>query len=80
MGVVGGVPELHGGAGGAADLRGGAALVVAARAAEGRSVITGLKHLDRGYWHLEGALGELGAQITRSGAEEESEPSASVGR
>ncbi|BFK86638.1 UDP-N-acetylglucosamine 1-carboxyvinyltransferase [Pseudoflavonifractor gallinarum] len=78
--VVCGVPELHGAAVEAADLRGGAALVVAALAAEGRSVITGLKHLDRGYWHLEEALGELGAQITRGGAEEESEPSASVGR
>ena len=78
--VVCGVPELHGAAVEAADLRGGAALVVAALAAEGRSVITGLKHLDRGYWHLEEALGELGAQITRGGAEEESKPSALVGR
>ena len=47
--VVCGVPRLHGGAVRAADLRGGAALVVAALGAEGETVITGLHHLDRGY-------------------------------
>ena len=76
--VVCGVPALHGAAVEAADLRGGAALVVAALAAEGRSAITGLKHLDRGYWHLEEALRGLGAQITRGGEEEE--PAAPAGR
>ena len=49
----------------AADLRGGAALVVAALGAEGRSRITGLHHIDRGYWNLDRALRGLGAEIRR---------------
>ncbi|NCE63358.1 UDP-N-acetylglucosamine 1-carboxyvinyltransferase [Pseudoflavonifractor sp. 524-17] len=63
--VVCGVPRLHGAAVEAADLRGGAALVVAALAAEGESRITGLKHLDRGYWNLEESLRGLGAEVVR---------------
>ncbi|NCB62948.1 MAG: UDP-N-acetylglucosamine 1-carboxyvinyltransferase, partial [Clostridia bacterium] len=49
----------------AADLRGGAALVVAALGAEGKSEITGLSHVDRGYYDLDGTLRALGAEITR---------------
>jgi UDP-N-acetylglucosamine 1-carboxyvinyltransferase len=49
----------------AADLRGGAALVVAALAARGESQITGLRHLDRGYEKLEETLTGLGARVTR---------------
>ena len=63
--VVCGVPTLHGAAVKAADLRGGAALVVAALSAEGRSQITGLHHIDRGYWNLDQALNSLGATIQR---------------
>ena len=63
--VVCGVPLLHGAAVRAADLRGGAALVVAALGAEGRSRITGLHHIDRGYWRLEQSLRSLGAEIHR---------------
>ena len=47
------------------DLRGGAALVVAALAAEGTSQITQLHYIDRGYDHLELGLQRLGAQIQR---------------
>lgn len=47
------------------DLRGGAALVVAALGAQGESCITGLQYIDRGYANLEGDLGRLGAQIIR---------------
>ena len=47
------------------DLRGGAALVVAALAAEGTSRIGRLQHIDRGYEHLEQALSQLGARICR---------------
>ena len=47
------------------DLRGGAALVVAALAAEGTSRIAQLEHIDRGYDRLEQALSQLGAQICR---------------
>ncbi len=47
------------------DLRGGAALVVAALAAEGTSRVGELHHIDRGYDHLELALSRLGAEIYR---------------
>lgn len=65
--VVYGVPRLHGGNVKASDLRGGAALVVAALGAEGPSEITGLHHVDRGYHDLDGALRSLGAGIVRTG-------------
>ena len=49
----------------AEDLRGGAALTVAALAAEGESRVTGLSHIDRGYRRLEEDLTALGADIRR---------------
>ena len=49
----------------ASDLRGGAALVVAALGAEGITTVTGLHHIDRGYADLAGDLAALGAQIVR---------------
>lgn len=63
--VIQGVDALHGAEVEAADLRGGAALTVAALAAEGETVITGLRHLDRGYEAMEAALTELGAEVSR---------------
>ena len=63
--VVYGVSRLHGASVLASDLRGGAALVVAALGAEGKSTITGLHHIDRGYQSLEYDLQRLGADIRR---------------
>ena len=63
--VVYGVPRLHGAKVQAADLRGGAALVVAALGAEGRTAVSGVRHIDRGYQSLEGDLSALGASIRR---------------
>jgi UDP-N-acetylglucosamine 1-carboxyvinyltransferase len=63
--VVCGVPKLHGASTRCGDLRGGAALVVAALGAEGKSEITGLHHMDRGYFGLESTLTALGADIRR---------------
>lgn len=63
--VVRGVPRLEGTAVTATDLRAGAALVLAGLAAEGRTEIGGLHHLDRGYVDLEGKLRALGAHIER---------------
>ena len=63
--VVCGVPQLHGAPVEAADLRGGAALLVAALGAEGESRIGGLRHIDRGYDRIEEALSDLGASIRR---------------
>ncbi len=63
--VVNGVPTLHGAAVRACDLRGGAALVIAALAAEGRSVVYCPEHIDRGYEHIETDFALLGAKIRR---------------
>ncbi|HWP50368.1 MAG TPA: UDP-N-acetylglucosamine 1-carboxyvinyltransferase [Clostridia bacterium] len=63
--VVEGVPALHSAAVKCTDLRGGAALVIAALAANGVSALTELRHLDRGYADLEAGLRTLGAKITR---------------
>ncbi len=63
--VVQGVPRLYGTQVAATDLRGGAALVVAALAAEGETCIRELHHLDRGYAELEQSLRMLGADVVR---------------
>lgn len=47
------------------DLRAGAALVLAALAAEGRSEVLGVGHIERGYEDLEGKLTRLGARIEK---------------
>lgn len=49
----------------APDLRGGAALVLAALAAQGRSQIGGVAYLDRGYADFTEILSSLGARIYR---------------
>lgn len=63
--VVRGVKRLTGAQVTAADLRGGAALIVAALAAEGESLIEGATHLYRGYARLEERLAGVGARIAR---------------
>ncbi len=63
--LVRGVERLHGARVEAADLRGGGALAVAAVGAEGDTVLSGLRHIDRGYERLELMLGRLGAGIER---------------
>ena len=60
--VVTGRP-LHGAQVRSTDLRGGAALVVAALAAEGVSQVSGLEHIRRGYEGLEVQLSALGGKI-----------------
>ena len=49
------------------DLRAGAALVLAALAAKGRSEVLGVEHIERGYEDLEGKLTRLGARIEKKG-------------
>ncbi|HZG57525.1 MAG TPA: UDP-N-acetylglucosamine 1-carboxyvinyltransferase, partial [Paenibacillus sp.] len=49
----------------ATDLRAGAALILAALAAEGETEVTGLHHLDRGYVDIAGKLRRLGADVER---------------
>ncbi len=60
-----GVERLHGAEVTAGDLRGGAALVIAALSAEGQSTVFNLSHVDRGYADFEGKLRRLGAKIRR---------------
>jgi UDP-N-acetylglucosamine 1-carboxyvinyltransferase len=63
--MIRGVPLLSGAPVMATDLRAAAALVVAGLAAEGKTVIRGLHHLDRGYENIEGKLSQLGAKLQR---------------
>ncbi len=62
---VRGVGRLHGASVTAGDLRGGAALVIAALGAEGVSEVLDLSHIDRGYADLRAKLKGLGADIRR---------------
>ena len=66
--VVNGVAELHGADVEAMDLRGGAALAIAAVAAKGESRLTGLTHLDRGYAGMAECLRVLGGDVVRMGS------------
>lgn len=50
----------------ATDLRAGAALIIAALAAEGESQISGLHHIDRGYEDLVAKFKTGGAKVTRA--------------
>jgi UDP-N-acetylglucosamine 1-carboxyvinyltransferase len=65
MAVVEGVERLFPAQAAAPDLRGGAALVLAALAAEGESRVSDVRHIDRGYQNLEQTLQALRADITR---------------
>ena len=49
----------------AVDLRGGAAVLIAALAAEGTSEITGIEVIERGYHDIVGKLEKLGANIQK---------------
>lgn len=63
--VITGVSRLSGAPLAGKDLRGTAALVLAALTAEGESTVEGLAYLDRGYEGFEGKLNSLGASIRR---------------
>lgn len=63
--IVRGVPKLLGADVKAKDLRAGAALVLAALAADGISNVSHLDYIDRGYEKIEEKLKKLGAKIER---------------
>lgn len=63
--VIKGVRKLVGANVTARDLRGGAALVLAGLAAEGETVVSGIRHIDRGYERIEEKLRQIGATIRR---------------
>lgn len=66
LAIVEGVDNLYGAEVKATDLRGGAALICAGLCSEGKTVITELSHIDRGYEKIELNLNLLGADIKRS--------------
>jgi UDP-N-acetylglucosamine 1-carboxyvinyltransferase len=67
--IIKGVHGLSGAPVMATDLRASAALILAALAAEGKTIIQGLHHLDRGYYNLEEKFSLLGAKLRRIPAE-----------
>ncbi len=66
--VVRGVPRLLGAPVMATDLRASASLVLAGLAAEGRTDVSRVYHLDRGYESMEKKFAALGADIKREKA------------
>ena len=69
--IIDGVPQLTGARITSPDLRAGAALVIAALAAEGCTVIDDIVYIQRGYEDFEGKLRSLGAEIEKVSSEEE---------
>ncbi len=64
--IVRGVPRLQGATVMATDLRASASLVIAGLAADGRTTVDRIYHLDRGYEYIEEKLARLGARIRRA--------------
>ena len=62
--VVCGVTDLHSAAVRSADLRGGAALVIAGLQAQGVTQIHNMHHIQRGYQDIAGDLAALGAEVS----------------
>ena len=63
--VIDGATPLRGTVIKSYDLRAGAALIIAALAATGKTVIEDIYQVDRGYDHIEERLQKIGAQIIR---------------
>jgi len=64
--VIKGVKSLHGANVKAPDLRGGAALVIAALGAEGDSEIDNIYFIDRGYENFDGTIRSIGGNIKKA--------------
>ncbi|MNN50573.1 UDP-N-acetylglucosamine 1-carboxyvinyltransferase [compost metagenome] len=60
-----GVPRLYGATVEATDLRAGAALVIAGLAAQGKTIVEQIHHIDRGYDRIELLFQRLGAVMHR---------------
>lgn len=63
--IIEGVEKLSGANVRATDLRAGAAMIIAALMAEGRSEVYDIEHIDRGYPDIENKFKSLGADIVR---------------
>ncbi|OAS14560.1 UDP-N-acetylglucosamine 1-carboxyvinyltransferase [Paenibacillus oryzisoli] len=77
--IISGNSKLRGAKVCATDLRAGAALILAALAADGETEITGVHHIDRGYVDITDVLRELGADIHRSVPQEIEQEVAELG-
>jgi UDP-N-acetylglucosamine 1-carboxyvinyltransferase len=66
--IISGVKVLKAAPVMASDLRASAALVLAALAAEGTTIISRVYHIDRGYQEIERRLNPVGAKIVRTSA------------
>jgi UDP-N-acetylglucosamine 1-carboxyvinyltransferase len=66
--VIRGVQRLSSAPIRALDIRAGAAMIIAALAADGTTEITNVYHVDRGYEDLDGRLAALGAEVRREPA------------
>jgi len=66
--AIKGVKELSGAEVMATDLRASAALVLAGMVAKGKTVVSRIYHIDRGYDRIEEKLNSIGAKITREDA------------
>ncbi|MCR5149748.1 MAG: UDP-N-acetylglucosamine 1-carboxyvinyltransferase [Clostridiales bacterium] len=63
--IINGIEQLKGASVRADDLRAGAAMIIAGLAATGKTEISDILHIDRGYEDVVGKFGELGADIRR---------------
>jgi UDP-N-acetylglucosamine 1-carboxyvinyltransferase len=63
--IINGPTRLYGTDLGAFDIRGGAAVIIGALIAKGKSAISNVYQVDRGYEHIEERLQKLGADIKR---------------
>jgi UDP-N-acetylglucosamine 1-carboxyvinyltransferase len=63
--IIEGIERLSGAKVKATDLRAGAALTIAGLSADGRTEISDIYHIDRGYIKIEEKLKKLGADIKR---------------
>ena len=63
--IITGVNKLYAAPVSATDLRAGAALIIAGVAAQGKTEIYNIEHIDRGYENIEQKFRKLGAKIER---------------
>ena len=63
--VIEGVDKIYGAKVNATDLRGGAAMVILGLCADGRTEITDISHIDRGYESIEKQVSSIGGIISR---------------
>lgn len=63
--LIDGVEKLTGAEVVATDLRAGAAMIIAGLVAEGTTIVSSIRHIDRGYENIESKLTGINANIKR---------------